>query len=103
MARYRIDNQPARIDFEAREYPARAVQNAKNLLMTVQGDIPYDRMRGLDPIIYDRQLPQVWQMLPQEIDRLLEWAPTVEMVSVGAELDERGQLVIEVEIEVEDA
>ena len=53
MAQYIITNQPEPINFEiGDDFIARTVQNAKNLLMTHMGEVPYDRLRGFDQSLY---------------------------------------------------
>ena len=53
MARYIIDNLPGPIDFEGTGMVRRTVQNCKNLLMLRMGEVPYDRLRGLNPALFD--------------------------------------------------
>ena len=49
MAQYIITNIPEQIDFEIdNDDVGRTLQNAKNLLMTRMGEVPYDRLRGFD-------------------------------------------------------
>ena len=98
MPKYMIDNQPALIDWNARGGDRRLVQNAKNLLMTHMGEVPYDRHRGISPTIYDRTLDQVQGDIAQELEILLMWEPGVVIRSVRALMDGRG-LVVEAEIE----
>ena len=101
MARYIIDNQPAPIEFEiGDDIIARTVQNAKNLLMTQMGEVPYDRLRGFDPALYHMPLNDMRNALLPELDRVMLWEPDVEVVSATAEPDENGEIVITVEIDV---
>ena len=100
MPKYTIDNQPARIDWAARGGERRVVQNAKNLLMTHMGEVPYDRHRGISPTIYDRTLNQVRETIALELELLLGWEPNAALISVRVYMDERG-LVIEAVIDTD--
>ena len=99
MARYVIDNRPAPIDFGATGQ-ARTVQNAKNLIMCHMGEVPYDRGRGFDPKRYHANMDVFRATLMEEIDRVLEWEPDATARSADAGMDENGEIVIRVEIDV---
>ena len=101
MAVYVIDNRPTPVDYEVKGDALRAVQNAKNLLMTRKGEVPYDRMRGFDWAMYDLPAEDFASLLLPELDRLMLWEPDAEIVDARHYHDERGELVIEAEIEVE--
>lgn len=73
MAVYTIDNRPARIQWEARDWITRTLQNCKNLIMLQMTEIPYDRLRGLDTAIYDMPITTVARTLREEIDRVILW------------------------------
>lgn len=103
MARYWIDNQPEEIPFEdLGETAKRIVQNAKNLLMTRRGEVPYDRSRGFDPALFDLPVPQLQERLMPEVDRVLIWEPRAEAVEAQAERTDTGETVIRVLIEVQE-
>lgn len=99
MAVYEIDNVPGKIDFSGTDAERRIVQNAKNLLCCLTGEVPYDRQRGFNAELFDLPDAQLREMLPQEIDRLLLWEPRAEALSVEAERTEGGT-VIRVKIEI---
>lgn len=73
MAIFTIDNRPARIQWETRDWITRTLQNCKNLLMLQMTEIPYDRLRGLDTGIYDMPTTSVAKILREEIDRIMLW------------------------------
>ena len=101
MARYTIDNRPAPIDFECNDNSLlRTLQNVKNLLMCRMGEVPYDRMRGLNPAIFDIGIEELNAQLLPEIDRVLGWEPDAKAVSAEATLDENGETRITVIVEV---
>ena len=100
VARYEITNEPAQIDFEEKEYVRRTVQNAKNLLMTRMGEVPYDRLRGFDHSLFDLPMTEFRARLMPEIDRVLLWEPDAEAVSAEANRREDGGTLIKVIIEV---
>ena len=87
MAQYMITNQQEEIQFENRKSDiARTVQNAKNLLMTRMGEVPYDRLRGFDPALLALPIGRLEEVLMQELDRVMAWEPDVNVVSAEAEL-----------------
>ncbi len=101
--RYAIDNQSAPIDFAigSDDIVARTLQNAKNLLMTHMGEIPYDRLRGFDAWLFDLQLPQLNEQLLPELDRVMLWEPDVTVISATAEMDARGEVIIRAVIDID--
>lgn len=101
MAQYIITNQPAPIDFECNsDIILRTIQNAKNLLMCKMGEVPYDRYRGFDPSYYDLPIPHLQEKLLPELDRIMMWEPDVEVVDAKCSMDENGNVIITVTIEV---
>lgn len=107
-ARYIITNSPEEIDFEIdneTENPAeiRAVRNAKNLLMTKMGEIPFDRQRGFDTSLYDLPMGELQGILMEELDRVMLWEPYVEVVEAAIlRKEENGEIIFQVTIEVAD-
>ena len=84
MAQYEITNLPEPIDFECSNSPLqRTLQNAKNLLMTRRGEVPFDRQRGLDPALYDLPIAEAKMRLMPELDRVMLWEPDVEVDFLG--------------------
>ena len=101
MARYIIDNRQKAIDFELDNYTtARLLQNAKNLLMCRQGEVPYDRYRGFHYRLLDMPIEDLNEVLVEEMDRIMQWEPDVEVVSAEAKLDENHETIITVVIEI---
>jgi len=100
VAVYVIDNRPTPIDYEVKSEALRAVQNAKNLLMTRRGEVPYDRMRGFDWSLFDLPAEEFQDLLLPELDRALLWEPDAEIVDARHYHDDKGTLIIEAEIEV---
>ncbi|MCE5343402.1 MAG: hypothetical protein LLF96_07455 [Eubacteriales bacterium] len=100
MALYKIDNKPAAITFETKGLIERTVQNAKNLLMTHMGEVPYDRYRGFDPVCCDLPLPELKEALLAELDRVMLWEPDVSVQSADCTLDDDGNVVIEAALEI---
>lgn len=88
MAQYVIDNRPGEIPFEeCGDRISRMIQNAKNLLMTRMGEIPYDRLRGFNPALYDMPFDEFRAEVPKEVDRIMLWEPRVKAVSAEASMD----------------
>lgn len=106
MAQFIIDNRPEAIPFEnCGDVTSRVIQNAKNLLMTRMGEIPYDRLRGVDPALYDLPFEEFQAELPREIDRVMLWEPRLSVVSAEANMDQDadglpGKAYIQVVIDV---
>lgn len=101
MATYKIDNRPARIEFEVQDIIGRTVQNAKNLLMLRMGEVPYDRYRGFDASLFDLPIQQMRAALLPELDRIMLWEPDVEVADAECWLDENGEAIIEAVIEID--
>lgn len=101
---YIITNAPEGIDFEiGNDAERRAVQNAKNLLMTRMGEIPFDRQRGFDTSLYDLPISELQGILMEELDRVMLWEPYVEVVEATIlRTDDESQVIFEVTIEVSD-
>lgn len=102
MAQYEIDNRPVPIDFECGFITPvqRTIQNAKNLLMTRMGEVPYDRYRGFDVSLLDMPMDKLRAALIPELDRLMLWEPDAEVVDAEATLDENGVIYIRVILEI---
>lgn len=101
MAQYTIDNRPAPVDFECNnDLLQRTLQNCKNLLMTQMGEVPYDRYRGFDPSLYDLPMQELNENLVPELDRVMMWEPDAEVVDAQAALDENGECVITMTVEI---
>lgn len=101
--RYIITNAQEKIDFEiGNDAEARAVQNAKNLIMTKMGEIPYDRQRGFDTSLYDLPMGELQGILMEELDRVFLWEPYVEAIEASILRQEGSDVIFEVVIEVSD-
>lgn len=102
MSQYIITNRQEPIEFEIKnDMVARTVQNAKNLLMTQMGEVPYDRFRGFDPALYHLPIEKLRMALLPELDRVMLWEPDAEVVEATAEEDENKEILITVIIEIE--
>ncbi len=100
--RFFIDTRMAPVQFECETAQGRVLQNAKNLLTTRMGDVPYDRMRGLNPAVYDKPLPFVKAHIAEEIARVLAWEPDVRLIRVDIRQEKDGTVfVCEVEVKEE--
>ena len=101
MARYIITNRQEPIDFEIGDNRiARTVQNAKNLLMTQMGEVPYDRLRGFDPALYHMPIDRMRTALLPELDRMMMWEPDAAVAAATADIGENHEILITVTIEV---
>lgn len=100
VARYTIDNGAGPIETECRDRERRILQNAKNLLRCRMGEVPYDRMRGIDPAIFDLPMNQVREVLLPEIQRVLAWEPRVTVRAAKAEMLAGGEMRMTAEVEI---
>lgn len=101
MAQYQINNIPSPIEFESEgSVLRRTLQNCKNLLMTKMGEVPYDRYRGFDPAMLHLPITELRDGLMTELDRLMLWEPDAEVVEATADMDENGETVITMTVEI---
>lgn len=100
---YTINNLEAPIDFEVRDYVGRTLQNAKNLLCCWKGEVPYDRMMGLDPGMIDLTFPQMKNIIFDEATRALAWEPDVKVKAARVIAVEIGVLYVEVDVTIQEA
>lgn len=102
MAQYEITNIPEPIDFECSgSHLKRTLQNAKNLLMTRMGEVPFDRQRGFNPALFDLPIAQAQLRLMPELDRVMLWEPDVEVVRGSIERKNDGTTIIRCVIETQ--
>lgn len=105
MAQYEITNEDLPLDFECtmdKSFVERTIRNAKNLIMVQRGEIPFDRLRGLDPEIFHMTIREANAHITRFLDQALLWEPDVEVVSGWIELNEDGKSIIHCVIEVEE-
>lgn len=102
MAKYEITNEQEPIEFEVDDERRRIIQNAQNLLRTRMGEVPFDRMRGFDSALFDLPAEEFRARLMPEVDRLLLWEPRVSAAQADFRLNENGETVIRVVIEIEE-
>lgn len=102
MGLYTINNLPAPIDFETREFVARTLQNAKNLLRCYKGEVPYDRMKGIDPAVYHKDYARLQAVITQEVERVLRWEPDVNVQAARCKILSDTELYIEADVEIEE-
>lgn len=102
MAKYEITNEQEPIEFEVDDERRRIIQNAQNLLRTRMGEVPFDRMRGFDSALFDLPAEEFRARLMPEVDRLLLWEPRASAAQADFRLNENGETVIRVVIEIEE-
>lgn len=106
MAQYLITNREERLPFErCQDETNRIIQNAKNILTTRMGEVPYDRLKGFDTQLYDLPFEDFLFELPDEIERIMAWEWRCSVVSADARIvrDDKGLtngVLIEVVIEI---
>lgn len=100
MALYQIDNVSAPINWQESDPIARTVQNAKNLLMCQMGEVPYQRLLGLDQTIYDLPMGKMRQELLPALDKCMMWEPDVEVVEAEATVMTDGKVYIRCVVDV---
>ena len=102
MAHYTITNQPAQVNLSPRDDVQRTLHNVKNLLMCAKGEVPYDRLRGFDRSLYELPQKDFRERLLPELDRVLLWEPNAEVVDAECGVDENGEIVITVTVDIAD-
>ena len=101
MAEYIINNTQEAVNFDVLDNTVlRIVQNAKNLIMTHKGEVPYDRTRGFDYELFHLPVGDMRDALLPELDRALLWEPNVRVIDATAEPDANGEMLITATIDV---
>ncbi|MFR5794130.1 MAG: hypothetical protein ACLUI3_00200 [Christensenellales bacterium] len=72
----------------------------QDLLMTRMGEVPYDRYRGFDQTLYELPIQEMNEALVPELDRLMMWEPDAEVVEAEARIDENGECLITMTVEI---
>ena len=99
---YIIDNRPRDIDWSLRGATVdRKLQNARNLMRLHMGEVPYDRLRGIDMQLYHMSINDMQEELLPELDRVLLWEPFVDVAEATVALDENGDSIIEATVEID--
>lgn len=78
----------------------RILQNCKNLIRLRKGEIAYDRMRGLDPALFQLPFTEAQDRLLPELDRALAWENRAEVVSGTIYRDSEGETVVRCVVEI---
>lgn len=100
---YTITNQPGQsIDVETREYTARTLQNARNLLCMHMGECPFDRKSGIDEGLMHMPVTEVNRLVFREVQRALRWEPDVAVTDARAVYLEDGTVYIEAMVSVKE-
>lgn len=101
MGQYIVTNEPLPIDFEGCITDVqRTLQNVKNLIMCRMGEIPYDRLRGFDPALFDLPPDEFEEALLPELDRVLMWEPDANVISASYSFNDDGEVRIECVVDV---
>lgn len=103
MERYMIDNAQSPIDFQGTDALKRTLQNAKNLLMCKKGEVPYDRLLGFDPVLFDLPWEDMLDRLMPELDRVMAAQKGITVEDAEASRLDNGSVYIRVTIGVEEA
>ena len=105
MAQYVIDNMPSPIEWEIPNDDhydlKRTLQNAKNLLMCSIGEIPYDRNRGFNTDLLHWPIAKMRANLVKELDYTMMWEPDVEVVTASATMNDKGEVLVRVVLEID--
>ena len=100
---YTINNKLEPIAFEdaTTDLEKRVVQNCKNLIMIRRGEVPYDRMRGLDAELEALPILDAQKRILKDVDIALGWEPRAHAITASCQYDANGGLLIECIIDVE--
>ena len=100
---YTISNQSGQtIDVETREYAARTLQNARNLLCMQMGECPFDRKSGIDAGLLHMPASEVRRLVFEEVQRALRWEPDVVLQDARAVFTDEGTAYIEAMVSVKE-
>lgn len=102
MALYEVTSEPVPLDFECtmeKNIIDRTIWNVKNLIMLRRGEVPYDRQRGLDPIIFELPYFEASAVLLPELDRCLLWEPDAEVYDGWLEIAD-GETIVHCVVEI---
>lgn len=102
MAQYMIDNVQSPIDFQEKDALKRTLQNAKNLLMCKMGEVPYDRLIGFNPALFDLPWGDMLDELLPELDRVMAAQRGISVEDAEASRLDDGSVYIRVIIEMEE-
>ena len=103
MAIFTINNMGGAVDFETREYYARTLQNAKNLLRLRLGEVPYNRKAGLDSQLDHMAHGDLKRIITAEVERVMAFEPDVRVKAVRVMPAKAGEIYIEADIAIEEA
>lgn len=98
---YVIDNRKTDIDWEADGVDA-ILQRAKNIMMTMRGEVKYDAMRGIDPELLAKPVNYVNDRIASALDEALKNDGDMNVRWARCEPDENGGLIITAGIEIAD-
>lgn len=100
---YRVSNTRSEIDFECgRNGDKRILQNVHNLLMTMMGEVPFDRMRGVYGGIYDMSAPDADGVILPLLDAVMTYEPRVSVIETDTQNDDEGNLIITLTVEIKE-
>lgn len=97
MYLYEVTSEETPLDFEcttAEKLVERTLRNVKNLLMLRKGEVPYNRQRGLDPVIFELPYAEANGRLMEELDRCMRWEPDVEVTDGWLEINDAGETIV---------
>jgi hypothetical protein len=98
---YTINNLPARKDWETQDTATRILQNAKNLLLTHTGEVPYARHRGLDTAVYETNMELLRATILEKAMITMMVEPRVQVLDARCNMND-GFLYIEIDLEIDD-
>lgn len=102
MAKYTIDNRSGAINWEVGAGNERILQNARNLLCAKLGEVPYDRLRGLNTAVFHKGMETANVLAVQDVDRLMEWEPEIAQVDEVRAFLSDGQIIIEADVTIDE-
>ena len=74
---------------------------ANNLLRIVRGEVPYERVKGLDPHIIDRPISQAMEEIQQDAEWLIstyEPRASITSINVTQDADAAGGLLVPADV-----
>jgi phage baseplate assembly protein W len=93
-------NHAAALDWSAKGKD-RIVQNVLNIMRTYKGEVAYNRGFGISPDVIDKPADEVQAIIADDLSARIEQdEPRARLLSVVANYDASGDVVVTVKIEV---
>lgn len=94
------DNLPRELDWGALKGPQLVAARLNVLLRLTQGEVPYDRLRGLDPGLIGTPVKKSDPDIRREVDRIMKWEPAAKLTDLKIEHQPDGAVILHASADV---